>query len=197
MPMQQGEQRRLAPALVAVLVAWFFVAGGRAADAEDAGALWGALRTGGAVAVMRHAEAPGTGDPAHISLDDCATQRNLSSLGRQQAAAIGDRFRGNGIPRAEVRSSAWCRCRDTADLLGLGPVEILPSLNSFFTEPDRREPQTEAVRAWLGGRSSGAPLVLVTHQVNIAALTGISPRPGEIIVVRREADGRLAVLGRL
>lgn len=197
MAMQQRSERRHAPALLALLLVWFCVAGGRAVPAQDARALWEALRSGSAVALMRHAEAPGTGDPANFSLDDCATQRNLSFLGRQQAAGMGDSFRRNGITRAEVFSSAWCRCRDTAELLALGPVKILPSLNSFFTQPERREPQTEALRAWLGGRAATPPLVLVTHRVNITALTGVYPTSGEIIVVRREANGSIAVLGRL
>jgi phosphohistidine phosphatase SixA len=184
-------------ALLVLLVAWFCVAGGGAVDAQDARLLWEAIRTGNAVALIRHTEAPGIGDPANFSLDDCATQRNLSYLGRQQAAGIGDNFRRNGITRAEVFSSAWCRCRDTAELLALGPVKTLPSLNSFFTEPDRREPQTEALRAWLGEPAARAPLVLVSHQVNITALTGVYPATGEIIVVRPEADGSINVLGRL
>ncbi|MFN3400943.1 MAG: histidine phosphatase family protein, partial [Ferrovibrio sp.] len=93
--------------------------------------LWQALRSGEAVALMRHAEAPGTGDPAGFRLDDCSTQRNLSAEGRAQAARLGERFRSNGIAGAEIRSSAWCRGRDTATGLGLGPVQIAPSLGGL------------------------------------------------------------------
>ncbi|MCK6409580.1 MAG: histidine phosphatase family protein, partial [Thauera sp.] len=83
-----------------------------AATAEEA--LWKALREGGHVALMRHAVAPGVGDPPGFRLDDCATQRNLSAAGRRQAQAIGERFRANGIATAAVFSSQWCRCLDTA-----------------------------------------------------------------------------------
>ncbi|MBS4046785.1 MAG: histidine phosphatase family protein [Alphaproteobacteria bacterium] len=156
--------------------------------------LWQALRSGEAVALMRHAEAPGTGDPAGFRLDDCSTQRNLSAAGRDQAARLGERFRSNGITGAEIRSSAWCRCRDTASGLGLGPVQVAAPLNSFFGASGRAEDATAGLRQLIAGLPAGKPAVLVTHQVNITALTGIYPRSGEMVVLRR--DG-LAVLGRL
>ena len=88
----------------------------------DEAALWAALRAGGHVALIRHALAPGTGDPAGFRVDDCATQRNLSPTGRAQARAIGERFRANGIDTAAVLSSQWCRCLDTARELALGEI---------------------------------------------------------------------------
>lgn len=156
--------------------------------------LWQALRSGEAVALMRHAEAPGTGDPAGFRLDDCSTQRNLSAAGRAQAARLGERFRSNGIAAAEIRSSAWCRCRDTATGLGLGPVQLAAPLNSFFGARGSADDSTAALRQLIAGLPAGKPAVLVTHQVNITALTGVYPRSGEMVVLRR--DG-FAVLGRI
>lgn len=156
--------------------------------------LWQALRSGEAVALMRHAEAPGTGDPAGFRLDDCASQRNLSAAGRDQAARLGERFRSNGIAAAEIRSSAWCRCRDTATGLGLGPVQVAAPLNSFFGAPGSADDSTAALRQLIAGLPAGKPAVLVTHQVNITALTGIYPRSGEVVAIRRDD---LAVLGRI
>ncbi len=166
-------------------------------EAGDDDALWEALRTGEAFAIMRHALAPGTSDPPGIDLDDCATQRNLSDDGRRQAAETGARFRERGIATARVFTSAWCRCKETAELLGLGPVELLEPLNSFYEHRARRDPQTNALKAWLAGDTDAAPLVLVTHQVNIRALTGKSTSSGEMVVVRKEPDGGLKVLGKL
>ena len=180
-------------ALLAILVV---VAGGQVEAADEAG-LWAALRDGSAFALIRHALAPGIGDPDNFAVDDCTTQRNLSAEGRRQAAAIGERFRSNGIARADVFSSAWCRCRDTAELLALGPVTTLPALNSFFEYRERRGPQTAALREWLAAAPGDAPMVLVTHQVNISALTEVYTRSGEIVVARREADGTITVLGAL
>ncbi len=197
MPSFHRPNRALATALTTLLVVCLLVVPGRPLEAGENGALWTALREGTAFAIMRHALAPGTGDPGNFAADDCATQRNLSDQGRRQAAEIGDRFRQQGIERAEVLSSAWCRCQETAELLRLGPVETLSPLNSFFANPERRAPQTAALEDWLADRRFGEPLVLVTHQVNITALTGVYPRSGEIVVARREADGTIAVLGRL
>jgi broad specificity phosphatase PhoE len=155
------------------------------------------MASGAHVALLRHALAPGTGDPAAFVLGDCGTQRNLSDEGRDQAKRIGARFAANGIKQARVFSSQWCRCLETANLLGLGPVEALPSLNSFFQRFERRERQTRALEAWLAGQALDQPVVLVTHQVNIAALTGVYPASGELVVIRRTETGALSVVGSI
>lgn len=160
--------------------------------------LWQWLRNGEAVALMRHALAPGTGDPTDFTLGNCATQRNLSAEGREQARAIGERFRRNGIVRAHVYSSHWCRCLDTARLLDLGDAQAFDGLNSFFRDRGAEPEHTAKTRAHIEKLSviDEPPLVLVTHQVNITALTGIFPRSGEIVVLR-STDAGLQVLGRI
>jgi phosphohistidine phosphatase SixA len=165
--------------------------------AEGNGILWEALRSGGHVALLRHAVAPGTGDPPEFTLGDCASQRNLSDEGREQAQRIGARFRANGIERAAVFSSQWCRCQETASLLDLGPVTEFPLLNSFFQDYERREPQTQQLRQWIAERDTSEPLVLVTHYVNIAALTRVRPGSGELVVVRLNEAGEISVLGSI
>ncbi|MEM7775160.1 MAG: histidine phosphatase family protein [Pseudomonadota bacterium] len=165
--------------------------------AEDEKRLIDLVRTGQAFAIMRHALAPGTGDPANFDVNDCKTQRNLSATGRTQATAIGARLRSLGLEAADVMSSAWCRCQDTARLLKLGPVTVLPALNSFFQDMANREPQTRTLRHWLTARTSRAPLVLVTHQVNVSALTGRFTTSGAIIVASLQPDGGVTVHGRL
>lgn len=180
-------------AIVALLAQVIVVA---SASSQDD--LWSAVRGGTAVVIMRHALAPGTGDPVNFDVGDCTTQRNLSDEGRQQAVAIGDRFRANGIAEAEVLSSAWCRCLETAELLGFGPAENLPALDSFFRNRERSETQTMALKDWLASRPPDAgPAVLVTHQVNITALTGVFPRSGEMVVVRTTPGGEVRLLGRM
>lgn len=156
---------------------------------------WAALAEPGAFVLMRHAQAPGTGDPAGFVVDDCATQRNLDAAGRAQARAIGAALRERGIGFAAVLTSQWCRCRETAELLDLGPVEEAPAFNSFFADFDAREARTAAARDVLAARGNER-LLVVTHQVNISALTGRGTRSGEALVVRRAGDG-LEVLGRL
>lgn len=167
-----------------------------AASADEQ--LWQSLRSGEAVALMRHALAPGTGDPGNFDIDDCATQRNLSERGREQARATGERFHRNGIQRAQVYSSRWCRCQETARLMALGDVQTFAGLNSFFRDRSTEPGQSAATRALIEEHiaAGGMPLVLVTHQVNITALTDVFPASGEIIVVIPGADG-LQVLGRI
>ena len=148
-------------------------------------------------AMMRHALAPGGGDPQGFRLDDCATQRNLSAEGIAQAGRIGQAFRAAGITAADVRTSQWCRCRDTATGLDLGPVMDMAALNSFFSNRQDGPAQTQALRDWLMEADLTRPVVLVTHQVNITGLTGIVPASGETLVLRREADGAVTVAARV
>ena len=161
--------------------------------AEEAAA-WAALRQGGHIALMRHAvTVPGVGDPPGFRLDDCATQRLLSEAGREQARRIGAALRDNGVKAGRVLTSAWCRCVDTADLMAVGPVEVFEPLNSFFAnsdaEPRRTAEVKDLIRAWNGPGT----LVLVTHQVNVTAITGIYPATGEFVVLRPDGSS----IGRL
>lgn len=165
------------------------------AQAQAADELWALLKSGGQVVVMRHASTDQTaGDRDTMRLEDCSTQRNLSPAGRDEARRIGSAFKARGIAVDDVRSSLWCRCLDTA-ALAFGAVKPWLPLNSFFRDRDREAGQTGAVRE-LVSRHRGGTLVLVTHQVNITALTGLHPAEGEMIVLTpRGAD--FTVAGRL
>ena len=158
---------------------------------------WDALASGNHVAIIRHALAPGYSDPAHFDLKNCKTQRNLNGEGRLQSEKIGALFRQNGISQAIVYSSQWCRCLETAELLDFGEVIELPALNSFFENFERKAPQTERLRRWIQTAPLNIPTILISHQVNISALTGYSPSSGEIVFIRREPDGTLKVVKSL
>ena len=175
----------------------FFGSQASASEQTSESLLWQALQQGDHFAMLRHALAPGTGDPENFAVGDCSTQRNLSETGRRQAQRIGDRFRANGIEQAHVFTSQWCRCRDTAELLGLGTVTELPVLNSFFRKFEREATQTAELARWLDAQKIDKPLVLVTHQVNITSMTGVFPDSGELVIVRREEDGRFSVAGTI
>lgn len=154
------------------------------------------MRRGEVIGLLRHALAPGTGDPDNFRLGDCSTQRNLSDAGREQARAIGATLRQFGLANAAVYSSQWCRCLETARLLGLGPVQELPVLNSFFSDRSQAADQTRQLDAWLTARSDSAPLLLVTHQVNITALTSVVPVSGELVLITREKTSGSRVVAR-
>ncbi len=155
------------------------------------------LREPGTALLLRHALAPGTGDPAGFRVEDCATQRNLSDAGREQARALGTRLKASGIDAARVYSSHWCRCLETARLLDIGDVEPHPAFDSFFQRPGERDARTRAAREFLRTLPSGPPVVIVTHQFNIRALTGESTGSGAGWLVRVTEDGALETLGEL
>src|SRR5262245_4024613 len=165
-----------------------------AARADDTAA-WAARRVGEHVALMRHTDAPGgAGDPAGFRLDDCATQRNLSGKGRADAAKIGARLKAEGIAFEKIIASPWCRCIDTATLLQLGPVTPEATFSNVVVLTDQRQSLTSGARAIIEQWNGNGTLLAVTHGANIAALTGIQPASGEIVVVRK---GSGEVVGRL
>ena len=182
---------RLHPALA--LLAFLLPASAPA----DADTRFARLSGPGVVAIMRHALAPGFSDSASFDLDDCATQRNLDARGRAQAQEIGAAIRAAGVTVDRVLTSQWCRCRDTARLLGLGPVEELPALNSFFRDRSRAGAQTAELRRFLLGLSRGETVVLVTHYVNIQALTGRGTASGEVLLLEIGRDGAFSVVDGL
>lgn len=148
--------------------------------------------------MIRHALAPGSGDPANFRIGDCSTQRNLDDRGRDQARRIGRWLRAYGVDSARVFSSQWCRCRETAELLDLGTVAELPALNSFFERPQDRAPNLAALRSFLENQpTDGELIILVTHFVTIAAVAGESVPSGEGVILRLSGGGTFDVVGRL
>ncbi len=162
--------------------------------------LWSKLHEPGHFAIMRHASAPGTGDPANFKIGDCSTQRNLSAEGRKEAEAVGLDAKAGTINEALVYSSQWCRCLETARNLKLGEVKELPALNSFYQRSEDKAGNMKALRAFIAekaSRDSDTPIILVTHQVTISALTGTYTRQGETVIFRHTGDGEVEVVGKI
>lgn len=166
------------------------------AYASDA-AIWSALKGGGHIILLRHAQTvDGIGDPPGFDIRQCSTQRNLNDAGRAQAREWQQAFAKHNIPLGGVFSSAWCRTKETATL-AFGRVDIWPALNSHFDFPNSAALQASQVKGGLAIRMQpGKNLVLVSHQVNINAITGVSPASGEAVVVRLRGD-QLTVIGTL
>ncbi|MGM0571550.1 histidine phosphatase family protein [Marinobacter sp.] len=144
---------------------------------------WKALREGRAFLILRHALAPGTGDPENFDLDDCSTQRNLNNRGLEQARSWKGLLARHGINEARVYSSQWCRSMDTATEMDVGDVTEWPALNSFFAGRGDGAMQTRQTIALVNTLEPGLPAVLVSHQVNITRLTGVYPSSGEGVIV--------------
>ncbi len=157
-----------------------------------------ALARPNVVVLLRHANAPGIGDPPGFDLQSCPTQRNLDASGRAQAQRLGAAWRAAGFRPSAVWSSVWCRCRDTARLMDLGPVTVLPVLNSFFGDADARTHQTAALSRFIDQLDPrGGPYLMVTHQVVITALTGQGADSGGGVVFELSPDGQPRRLYRL
>lgn len=155
---------------------------------------WPLLEQGGYVILMRHAATvPGVGDPPGFKLGECATQRNLSDTGRKDAARIGAAFRAHNVRVAEVLSSRWCRCVDTAQL-AFGRAQAAPMLDSMFRDDDvARQSKLAALRSYVASLKGRDNVVLVTHDVNIRALVGEYVEQGTFIVASRTAKGELRI----
>lgn len=169
------------------------------ASDDDAARVWEALRGDGHVALIRHASAPGTGDPAGWRIGDCATQRNLSEKGRAEARALGARFRAQKIKVGKVIASQWCRSRRTAELMDIGPVEEAPTFNNAFMLSERRDALTEGARETIAAWRGPGTLVVATHGQNILLLLGFHPAEGEVIVVKPDAtsERKVRLVGRI
>jgi phosphohistidine phosphatase SixA len=151
----------------------------------------------GYVLLLRHTLAPGVGDPENFKLTDCATQRNLSEVGRQDAKEVGEWLKRRELKIFRVESSRWCRAKETAQLLNLGKVKLNKNLDSLFEESDiANHPATKQVRKQiLNHRNKVGLLILVGHYVNIGAVTGVGVDSGEGVLVKADSKGVLKVVG--
>ena len=150
--------------------------------------LWVEAKEGDKIILIRHALAPGGGDPPGFKIDDCKTQRNLDKVGIEQSKAIGKLFKKNKIPVDKVLSSQWCRCKDTAKYAFNNYFEF-PALNSTFqssfakNEPKQLKQLQTFVNNWDG---DGGNLVLITHYSIITAITNAVPSSGEIVITDKK-----------
>jgi len=152
------------------------------------------LKEGGKLVFIRHALAPGNGDPENFELKNCSTQRNLNNIGIEQSKRIGSIFKKNDIKIDNIFSSEWCRCKDTAKF-AFDNFETFDALNSFYDPKfyKNKEPQLEKLINFINNLENEGNIVFVTHYVVIAAIFGQAVTSGEILI----ADRNLNVVGRI
>ena len=134
------------------------------------------------VIFLRHALAPGVGDPENFMKEDCSTQRNLNDKGRLQARLIGNYLRSTNLKFSQILTSEWCRCIDTAKELNLGQWTTFSGLNSFFQVYEKKDQVMNKLQKKLGSLGYSDLALFVTHQVVISEQTGIMPRSGEMVL---------------
>ena len=152
------------------------------------------LEDGEKLVFIRHAYAPGNGDPAGFNLNDCSTQRNLSDDGRKQAQRIGEFFNKNKIEIDKVLSSEWCRCKETAKI-AFKNYSTNSFLNSFYSSKfsKNKDKQVKAFNYYVKNLESKKNLIFVTHYVFISEVLNYGPSSGEIVV----SDKNLNIIGSI
>ena len=152
------------------------------------------LKQGGKLIFIRHAYAPGGGDPINFDINECSTQRNLNDLGRKQAIKIGKFFKNNNILSYKVYSSEWCRCKETA-LIAFNDFETKSFLNSFFSLKfsQNKDPQIKKLKKFIKNWDGKKNLVFITHYVVISEILNYGSSSGEIVI----SDKNLKVIDTL
>ncbi len=177
-----------------VLVCWCVMACTMTSTIAQGNELSDKLQSSDHVLLMRHTLAPGVGDPANYTLDNCKTQRNLSEEGRKQAVAVGNWLKKQGVTSADLYSSTWCRCKDTADLLNLGRVTIEPALASFFDDMGQAKMSNQKLEKFIAAqlkKKDKQALILVTHHVNIHEFMGENIDSGDLVLTQVDANGKM------
>ncbi len=151
------------------------------------------IKDGDKLIFIRHAYAPGSGDPINFDLNDCSTQRNLNKEGINQSKKIGQFFSKNKIQIDRVLSSEWCRCKDTAKF-AFNKYTTFNALNSFYDSrfEKNKDKQVMDLKKYILDLNSKKNIILITHFVVISEILNISASSGEIIVSDREFN----ILGR-
>ena len=152
------------------------------------------LNEGKKLIFIRHALAPGNGDPDNFLINDCSTQRNLSKKGINQSVKIGDFFKNNKIKIDQVLSSEWCRCKDTAKY-AFENFTTFNALNSFYDEKlaTNETKQINDLKKFIKNWDSDKNLVFVTHYVVISSILNVGTSSGEIIIT----DKNLNIIGSI
>lgn len=177
-------RRSISAAFVGIALSLALIGAGTAGVRADEAGLRAAV-SGGSVIMIRHGlTTPGTSDPLGFKLEDCATQRNLIDEGREESRRLGRLFRNHGVKIDRVLSSEWCRCIETAELIGAGQVEKSVALNNLFGRPQNREAQVRAMRNLIESWTGPGNLLLVTHGANMGALMGINPETAAGVVLQ-------------
>ena len=152
------------------------------------------IKKGGKLIFIRHAYAPGGGDPENFDINNCNTQRNLDEVGREQAKQIGNFFNKEKIPIKEVISSEWCRCKETASI-AFSEYKTEKFLNSFFSEKFKKNKnlQIKNLRSYIDKWDKKKNLIFVTHYVVILEILDYAPSSGEIVI----SDANFKLIGSI
>ena len=145
------------------------------------------LKNGGKLIFIRHAYAPGIGDPSNFDINDCSSQRNLNNDGKKQAKKIGNFFINNNVSINKIYSSEWCRCKETA-FIAFKNFETKKFLNSFFSPQFFKNKDIQMInfKKFVNDWDKKQNIVFITHYVVISEILNYAPTSGEIIIVSKD-----------
>ena len=177
--------------LISLFVLIFFLFSNSANSNEK---LINSIKEGEKLIFIRHAYAPGNGDPENFNLKDCSSQRNLNQKGIDQSKKIGLFFTENKIQIDKVLTSEWCRCKDTAKY-AFNYYTTFDALNSFYDARfmKNKAKQIKDLKKYISSWNSKKNLVLVTHFVVISETLNMGSTSGEIVV----SDKNYNVIGSI
>ena len=147
------------------------------------------LKDGKKIVFIRHAIAPGNGDPDNFDINDCSTQRNLNDEGKDQSKKIGEFFKSNKILFDKVLTSEWCRCKETG-IIAFGNVETFSALNSFYDDrfAKNKHKQVQNLKKYIKNWDSKKNLILITHYVVVLEILDLGISSGEIVITNKNFD---------
>lgn len=171
------------------------------AHAQEGRALVSALRAGGYLIYFRHADTGPAYAEQDVDLARCETQRNLNENGRREAREIGEAFRALGIPVGEVRSSEFCRCKETAQL-AFGRFTTEQRLTGVSRAPEaaqrRAQASRELKRLLATAPAAGSNTVLISHGYNLWDAEGFHLGvQGEAAIYKPDGKGGYVLVARV
>lgn len=167
------------------------------AQAEEPAVFWNALKEGGKVVLVRHAEIDRTFGDSFLLDDSCFSEKNLNEFGRKQAQAIRSQFAKHKININKVLVSPHCRTKETAELaFGTYSVEPILRLTKALTV-EQANANIAKTKELIGGYNGKGNLILVTHRPNIGELALIRVEPSEMVVLQPLGEGLFDIVSRI
>ncbi len=162
--------------------------------------LLAALRQGGCTVYVRHAQTDRSRDDAQApDWKDCSTQRLLSPTGEKQADDLGAAIHALGIPVGLVKSSPYCRARETARRAFPGhDAQVISELARLARTPREKVAATNAkLRELLSTEPKASENdFIVCHYENLVAIQGPDLEEAGMAIFR-PSHGTYELLGRL
>lgn len=183
--------------ILIVTFSLLFVQATAKAESSQEAEFWQALKAGGKVVLMRHAEIDRSFGDSFLLDESCFSEKNLNEIGRNQAKTVNLAFKTHKVVVDKVLASPHCRTKETAELAFSDfTVEPLLRLTKALTV-EKANDNLQKLRLMIGEYQGQGNLILVTHRPNIGELALIRVETAEMVVLQPLGDGLFDVISRL